>query len=95
MFAVGNAARTLTQEGAESGVGESGWASSAIHSGFPKHVSEEVLIHSTTERATAPTFRAVVDDVRRRLAAVPYSKAFRKSLRSRERGSDLARRARH
>jgi uncharacterized membrane protein YdfJ with MMPL/SSD domain len=43
VFVIGNAAKTVTQETAQSGVGESGRASVAVHDAFPKHVSEEVL----------------------------------------------------
>ena len=72
----GGAASTVTQENAQSGVGESGRASVVAHKAFPKHVSEEVLIHSASVRATDPAFRAVVEDVQRRLAATPYTGAF-------------------
>jgi uncharacterized membrane protein YdfJ with MMPL/SSD domain len=76
VFAIGNATKTLTQENARSGVGESGRASVALRDAFPKHVSEEVLIRSAGVRATDPSFRAVVEDVQRRLAATPYTRAF-------------------
>ncbi len=76
VFEIGNAAKTVTQENAQSGVGESGRASVALRDAFPKHVSEEVLIHSAGVRATDPSFRAVVEDVQRRLAATPYTRAF-------------------
>jgi uncharacterized membrane protein YdfJ with MMPL/SSD domain len=66
----------VTQENAQSGVGESGRASVALRDAFPKHVSEEVLIRSAAVRATDPSFRAVVEDVQRRLAATPYTRAF-------------------
>jgi hypothetical protein len=72
----GNAAGTRTQENAQNGVGESGRASDVISKAFPRHVSEEVLIHSTTARASDPAFRAVVEDTRRRLAAVSYTRGF-------------------
>src|SRR2546421_349455 len=76
VFALGNAAKTETQEQAESGVGESGRASTAVRAGFPKHVTEEVLIQSRRLPASAPSFRAVVEDLERRLAATPYTRAF-------------------
>jgi uncharacterized membrane protein YdfJ with MMPL/SSD domain len=76
VFVIGNAAKTVTQENAQSGVGESGRASVAFRDAFPKHVSEEILIHSAGVQATAPAFRAVVADVQRRLAAVPHTRAF-------------------
>jgi RND superfamily putative drug exporter len=39
-------------------------------------VTEEVLIRSAGNRATDPAFRAVVEDVQRRLAATPYTRGF-------------------
>jgi uncharacterized membrane protein YdfJ with MMPL/SSD domain len=86
VFVIGNAAQTVTQENAQSGVGESGRASVAFRDAFPKHVSEEVLIHSAGVQATAPAFRAVVADVQRRLAAVPYTRAFESPYAPRNRG---------
>src|SRR5437762_14361764 len=76
VFALGSAAKTETQEQAESGVGESGRASTAVRAGFPKHVTEEILIQSRRLPASAPSFRAVVEDVERRLTATPYTRAF-------------------
>ena len=75
-FALGNAATVKIQENAQSGVGESGRASAAIDKSFPKHATEEILVRNASLPATAPAFRAVVADVQRRLAAVPYTKAF-------------------
>ena len=75
-FVIGAAATTKTQENSQSGVGESGRASAAVATAFPKHVTEEVLIHHAALPASAPAFRAVVADVQRRLAAVPYTKNF-------------------
>jgi uncharacterized membrane protein YdfJ with MMPL/SSD domain len=76
VFTIGGAVKTVTQENSQSGVGESGRASVAVRDAFPKHVSEEVLIYSAGVRATDPSFRAVVTDVQRRLAAAPYTRAF-------------------
>ena len=76
VFMIGGAAKTMTQENSQSGVGESGRASVAVRDAFPKHVSEEVLIYSASVRATDPSFRAVVTDLQRRLAAAPYTRAF-------------------
>jgi uncharacterized membrane protein YdfJ with MMPL/SSD domain len=76
VFSIGNAAKTVTQENAQSGVGESGRASVVLRDAFPKHVTEEVLIQSAGVRATDPSFRAVVEDVQRRLSATPYTRAF-------------------
>jgi RND superfamily putative drug exporter len=76
VFALGNAAHTVTQENSQNGVGQSGRASVAIRAAFPKHVTEEVLIHSASVRAFDPAFQAVVADVQRRLAAAPYTQQF-------------------
>src|SRR5262249_55163441 len=76
LFLLGNAAGTVDQEQAQSGVGESGRASAAINRAFPKHVTEEVLIQSKRVTASDPSFRAVVEDTQRRLAATPYTRAF-------------------
>jgi len=76
VFALGNAAGTVTQENSQSGVGESGRGSATIQRAFPKHVSEEVLIVNQSVPASDPSFRAVVNDVRRRLEATPYTQGF-------------------
>src|ERR1051326_4748666 len=76
LFALGSAAGTVDREQAKSGVGESGRGSTAISQAFPKHVTEEVLIQSRRVPAGNPSFRAVAADVQRRLAAVPYTRAF-------------------
>jgi RND superfamily putative drug exporter len=76
VFALGNAAGTVTQENSQSGVGESGRGSATIQRAFPKHVSEEVLIVNRSMPASDPSFRAVVNDVQRRLEATPYTRGF-------------------
>jgi uncharacterized membrane protein YdfJ with MMPL/SSD domain len=76
VFAIGSAAGTDTQENSQSGVGESGRASAALRDAFPKHVTEEVLIQSMRLPANDPSFRAVVEDVQRRLAAVQHTRGF-------------------
>src|SRR5690349_21203883 len=75
-FLIGGAVGTNTQTNAQSGVGESGRAARTVDNAFPKHQVEQVLVQSTSARASDPSFRAVVDGVQRRLAAVPYTKAF-------------------
>jgi uncharacterized membrane protein YdfJ with MMPL/SSD domain len=76
-FAIGNAAGgTKIQQQAQSGVGESGRASSTLYNAFPKHQVEDVLIQSRSATATDPSFRAVVADTQRRLAAVPHTRSF-------------------
>jgi uncharacterized membrane protein YdfJ with MMPL/SSD domain len=76
LLALGSAAGTVDQEQAKSGVGESGRGSTTINEDFPKHVTEEVLIQSRRVPAGDRSFRAVVTDTQRRLAAVPYTRAF-------------------
>jgi RND superfamily putative drug exporter len=75
-FMIGSAAGTMTQEQARSGVGESGAAARTIDDAFPKQSVEEVLIQSSTAQAADPSFRAVVADTERRLAAAPHTKSF-------------------
>ncbi len=75
-FAIGNAAGLVTQDQAQSGVGESGRADKTIDNAFPKHVAEEVLIQSGAATANDPAFRATVADVQRRLVAAPHTKSF-------------------
>src|SRR5947209_19152227 len=75
-FMIGGAIGTKTQTAAQSGVGESGRAARAIDGAFPKHQVEEVLVQSDALTANDTAFRAVVGDVQRRLAAVPFTKGF-------------------
>jgi uncharacterized membrane protein YdfJ with MMPL/SSD domain len=55
----------------ELGIGESGRADKIVSDGYPKAASERVLVQSTTDKAGAPEFRAVVADVEKRLDARP------------------------
>ena len=75
-FMVGGALGTETQTNAQSGVGESGRAARTVDNAFPKHQVEQVLVQSSSATASDPSFRAAVGDVQRRLAAVPYTRAF-------------------
>lgn len=75
-FAIGSAIGTETQTQAQSGVGESGRAARTVDNNFPKHQVEQVLVQSKAATAGDPSFRALVGDVQRRLAAVPYTKSF-------------------
>src|SRR5262249_89078 len=75
-FALGNAVGTKTQDQAQSGVGESGRAERTLDGSFPKHQVEQVLIQSSNSTANEASFRAVVTDVQRRLAAVRYTQNF-------------------
>ena len=74
--AIGGAVGTQVLQQDELGVGESGRADQAIEGAFPRSAEELVLIQSDTETATDPSFRAVVADVQRRLAQVPYAQEF-------------------
>jgi len=51
--------------------GQSGKAEATLAKSFPKPAQESTLIHSDTMTASDPAFRAVVNDVRTRLAALP------------------------
>ena len=75
-FMIGGAIGTKTQTNAQSGVGESGRAARTVDNAFPKHQVEEILVQSNSATASDRSFRAVVGDVQRRLAAVPYTNAF-------------------
>jgi hypothetical protein len=75
-FMIGGALGTRTQTDARSGVGESGRAAWTVDDAFPKHQVEEVLVQRSSATATDRSFRAAVGDVRRRLAAVRYTRGF-------------------
>ena len=79
-FMIGGAIGTKTQTNAQSGVGESGRAARTVDNAFPKHQVEEILVQSNSATASDRSFRAVVGDVQRRLAAVPYTKRIREPL---------------
>ena len=81
-FMVGGALGTETQTNAQSGVGESGRAARTVDNAFPKHQVEQVLVQSNSAIASDPSFRSAVGDVQRRLAAVPYTKAFESPYRA-------------
>ena len=71
-FAIGGAVGTKTLQQDQLGVGESGRADRTIEGAFQRSADELVLIQSDAATATDPSFRAVVADVQRRLAKVPY-----------------------
>ncbi len=79
---IGGALGTETQTNAQSGVGESGRAARTIDDAFPKHQVEQVFVQSNSATASDSSFRAAVGDVQRRLAAVPYTKAFESPYRA-------------
>src|SRR4051812_5747444 len=85
-FAIGSAGGTETQDVAQSGVGESGDASSKLDDSFPEHQIEQVLIQNETATATEPEFRAVVADVQGSMARVPFTKAIESPYRPRNAG---------
>jgi RND superfamily putative drug exporter len=72
-FAIGSAVGTNTLQQDQLGVGESGRAARTIEGAFERSAEELVLVQSDTATATDPSFRAVVDDVQRRLKDVPYT----------------------
>jgi uncharacterized membrane protein YdfJ with MMPL/SSD domain len=59
---------TLTNE--QAGIGESGHADRIVDGAYPKHHEELVLIQSATLKSGDRAFRAVVDDLGRRLERV-------------------------
>jgi uncharacterized membrane protein YdfJ with MMPL/SSD domain len=73
---IGNAVGIKTLETSQSGVGESGRADETLDAAYPDKTNEEVLIQSGTVTAFAPSFRAAVADVERRLKRVRYTRAF-------------------
>ena len=75
-FAIGGAVGTKTLQPDQLGVGESGRADHTIEGAFQRSADELVLIQSDSATATDPSFRAVVADVQRRLAKVPYAQDF-------------------
>jgi uncharacterized membrane protein YdfJ with MMPL/SSD domain len=79
-FAIGNAVGTKTLEHTQTGVGESGRADQTIADAAPEHAQELVLIQSNGGTASDPSFRAVVLDTQRRLAAVPHTQNFESPL---------------
>ena len=92
-FAIGGAVGTKTLQQDQLGVGESGRADQTIEGAFPSSADEMVLIQSDTATATDPSFRAVVADVQRRLAAGALHPGFREPLRGGQQRPDLQRRA--
>ncbi len=80
-FAIGGAVGTKTLEHTETGVGESGRADQTIADAAPEHAQELVLIQSNgATTASDPSFRAVLLDTQRRLAAVPHTQNFESPL---------------
>ena len=75
-IAIGGAVGTKVLQQDELGVGESGRADETIQGAFPRSAEELILIQNNAETATDPSFRAVVADVQRRLAQVPYAQEF-------------------
>ena len=75
-FAIGGAVGTKILQQDQLGVGESGRAAHTIEGAFQRSADELVLVQSDAATATDPSFRAVVADVQRRLAKVPYAQDF-------------------
>ena len=72
-FALGGAVGTKLLQQDQLGVGESGRAAHTIQGAFNRSAEELVLVQSDGAAAADPSFRAVVADVERRLAKVPYA----------------------
>jgi RND superfamily putative drug exporter len=69
--ALGSAVKMNMLTTAQSGVGESGRAARTADDAFPKFASENVIVQSRHLTSGDPAFRAVTDDVLRRLASTP------------------------
>ena len=70
-IALGSAVRMNMLTTAQAGVGESGRAARTADGAFPKRAQENVIVQSRRHTAGEPAFRAVVEDVRQRLARTP------------------------
>jgi RND superfamily putative drug exporter len=66
MFA-GSAVGTAKLSMSDAGNGSSGKAEAVINAAFPQHATEQVLLHSTTLKATSPDFHSAVTDVMARV----------------------------
>jgi RND superfamily putative drug exporter len=69
-FGAGQVAGTQELTDAESGVGQSGQATKLVDGAYPKKIHEAVLIQSKALKADAPAYRAVVNDVTKRVGEV-------------------------
>ncbi len=72
-FVVGGSVGLKTLDNDHNGVGESGRASETLASAYPDNANETVLIQSETQTADSAPFRTAVDDVERRIAALPHA----------------------
>jgi uncharacterized membrane protein YdfJ with MMPL/SSD domain len=77
---IGSSVGTKTLEHSEFAVGESGRADQVIADAAPEYAQEMVLIQSTSATASDAAFRAAVNDVQRRLAALPDTQNFESPL---------------
>ena len=68
------------------GVGESGRAQQVLHDQFPQPANEQVLVQSATRTIGDPSFRTAVQDVTRRLDALPTVQNVRSPLLTANRG---------
>jgi uncharacterized membrane protein YdfJ with MMPL/SSD domain len=91
-FGAGKMTGTETLTQAESGVGQSGQATKLADAAYPKNVHEAVLIQSKTSKIDSPAYRAVVNDLTRRIGAVdtvtkmvgPYGSGSARGARSKD-----------
>jgi uncharacterized membrane protein YdfJ with MMPL/SSD domain len=77
---IGGSVGTKTLEHSKGSVGESGRADRRIADAAPEYAQEMVLIQGAHATAAAPSFKAAVLDVQRRLAAVPHTQNFESPL---------------
>lgn len=76
-FIAGSAIGTSRVDEADMGSGESGRADRVLADAFPERATETVFVQSDDVRATAPAFRAAVDDVVGRMRALDQVRAVR------------------
>jgi RND superfamily putative drug exporter len=78
---LGNAVGTKHIPQDNSGTGESGRAMQLLHSKFPQHAGEQVLIQSSTLTVRDPAFRSAVQDLVSRLSSAQNVQAVRSPLK--------------
>src|SRR5215469_11138257 len=63
LLATGHLVGTRQLADADQSVGQSGVAEHMISKNFARHADEQVLFESSSQRVTAPAFRAAIQDV--------------------------------
>jgi uncharacterized membrane protein YdfJ with MMPL/SSD domain len=76
-FMVGGMVGTRSVSDRDSGTGESGRAEQLLYDAFPEHAGETVFVQSPRLTASDPAFRQTIDDVVRRMRALPEVQSVR------------------